>query len=263
MKPEHFLASHPVFTRNELAASLGGRVASTIGSHLDRWRRQGRIVRVKRGVFVRVDPGAHSNGPTVDLIAVASRLAPDAAIAYHTALEVHGHAQSVFERLTFVTWTKASQVTFEGRRFVPVRPRAPLGVDGRGERWIERAERSGTEIRVTTLERSLVDVLDRPRLAGGLDEVWRSLQTIPAVDPGALEEYVITLGSRTLAVKVGFFLESRREELAVPERLLDRLGEFAPRSPVYMDNNRRGRLQSRWRLVVPVELLPDVAGGTR
>jgi hypothetical protein len=33
----------------------------------------------------------------------------------------------------------------------------------------------------------------------------------PALDPKALEEYVVLLGSRTLAAKVGFFLESRRE----------------------------------------------------
>jgi len=130
-------------------------------------------------------------------------------LAYHTALEVHGVAQGAFERLTFLTWTKARPTSFQGRRFTPVRPRASLLAAESGTAWIERADRGGIEIRVTTIERTVADVLDRPELAGGTEEVWRSLHVIPALDPKALEEYVVLLASRTLAAKVGFFLESR------------------------------------------------------
>lgn len=259
MKAETFLTTHSLFTRDELAAVLRGRglAKSTVDSHVARWVKQGRIARVKRGVFVRADSPVRPR----DFIALASRMAPDAAVACHSALEVHGYAQSVFERLTFVTWTGAKPTTFEGRRFVPVRPRAPLRAADRGERWIERAERAGIEIRVTDLERTVVDVLDRPELAGGIDEVWRSLVSVPAVDPGSLEEYVNLLGSKTLAAKVGFFLESRREELVVPKALLRRLRTRVPRSPVLMDRHRKGRLVARWALIVPLGLHADPQGG--
>jgi predicted transcriptional regulator of viral defense system len=261
MKPEAFLLSHPLFTREEFAAALQGRgrAAATVHSHLARWLRQGRIARVKQGVFVRVDPESPERA-SIDLVALASRMAPDAAVAYHTALEAHGFAQSVFERLTFVTWTKARPSSFRGRQFVPVRPRAPLFEARRGERWIERAERSGIEIRVTSLERTVTDVLDRPDLAGGLDEVWRSLAAVPALDPSALEEYVTLLGSRTLAAKVGFFLETRRAELVIPAKLLERLRARIPAAPVAMDRHRRGRLVPRWALIVPVDLLRSERG---
>lgn len=256
MKPESFLTTHSLFTREELAAILRrrGRAEATVDSHLARWVRQGRIARVKRGVFVRLDPAGDRVARPPDFIALASRMAPDAAVAYHTALEVHGYAQSVFEKLTFVTWTGAKPTTFEGRRFVPVRPRAPLFTADRGEGWIERAERAGIEIRVTDLERTVVDVLDRPALAGGIEEVWRSLASVPAIDPGSLEEYVDLIGGKTLAAKVGFFLESRREELVVPATLLERLQTRVPRSPVFMDRRRKGRLVARWALIVPSEL---------
>lgn len=171
MKPDFFLATHSLFTREELAASLSGRTAATVDAHLSRWRRQGRIEKVKRGVFVRTDAVGGNNGPP-DFVALASRMAPDAAVAYHTALEVQGCAQSLFERLTFVTWTRTKATVFRGRQFIPVRPRAPLQDVDRGERWVERAERAGVEVRVTSLERTVADVLDRPALAGGIDEVW-------------------------------------------------------------------------------------------
>jgi predicted transcriptional regulator of viral defense system len=184
-------------------------------------------------------------------------MAPDAAVAYHTALECHGFAQSIFERLTFVTWSKTKATLFQGRRFVPVRPRAPLLAAKRGEPWIERADRAGLEIRVTTLERTVADVLDRSDLSGGVEEVWRSLLSVPALDPGPLEDYLTILGSRTVAAKVGFFLESRREELVIPAALLERLRAHIPRTPVYMDRHGKGRLCSRWALVVPASLIPD------
>lgn len=265
MKPEQFLTTHPVFTRTELEAVLRsrGRAPATVDSHLARWTSQGRIARAKRGVFVRVDDQEQGASPLVDLVALASRMAPDAAVAYHTALEAHGLAQSLFERLFFVTWTKAKPSDFAGRRFVPVRPRAPLLAAGQGEPWVERMDRSGLEIRVTSLERTLADVLDRPELSGGLEEAWRSLSSLPAVDPAALEDYVRLLGNRTLAAKVGLFLETHQEQLAVPAALFERLRSMAPRTPVAMDRRRGGTLVARWRLIVPTGILEDSVDGTR
>lgn len=259
MKPEQFLNTHRVFTRAELQAALRGRASATVDSFLSRWRRQGRIDRVKQGVFVRLD-GLDGPGLLPDFLTLASRMAPDAAAAYHSALEVHGYAQSIFERFTFVTWTKTRATTYLGRRFVPVRPRKQLEAAGGGEPWIERAERAGTELRVTSLERTVADVLDRPALAGGIDEVWRSLSAVPALDPDPLLEYVELLGSRTLAARLGFFLDRRRDELFVPDELLKRLRALTPRSPVYLDRGRPGRLVSGWSLIVPPELHPESEG---
>lgn len=260
MKPEIFLTTHPVFTRAELQVALHGRAEATADSHLSRWRRQGRIDRVKRGVFVRLDGDGPGAGRLPDFLALASRMAPDAALAYHSALEVHGCAQSLFERFTYVTWTGAKRTTYLDRSFVPVRPRARLQAAGSGERWIEELDRAGTELRVTNLERTVADVLDRPALAGGIDEVWRSLQSVPALDPDALLEYVELLDRRTLAARMGFFLDCRREELAVPEALLERLRARIPRSPAYLDRGRPGRLVPRWALIVPTELHPGTGG---
>ena len=250
MKAETFLTTHSLFSRREFAASLQERAEATVAAHLARWTRQGRITRVKQGVYVRVETPPRPP----DFVALASRMAPDAALAYHTALEVHGYAQSLFERFTFATATGAKRTSLQGRIFVPVRPRAPLLNADCGEKWIELFDRSGIEIRVTDLERTVADVLDRPSLAGGIDEVWRSICQVPALDPTSLGEYVGLLGSKTLTAKVGFFLESRREELAIPETFLARLRSRIPRSPVFLDRRRGGRLVARWALIVPHEL---------
>ncbi len=257
MLPDRFLTSHRVFTRAELLAALDGRSTATVDRTLTRWRQQGRIEPVKRGLFVRLGPGE----ALPDYAALAARMAPDAAAAYHTALEVHGCAQSLFERFSFVTWTGVKAVTYRGRDLVPVRPRAQLAADG-GDGWIETHERDGLELRVTSLERTAVDVLDRPDLAGGVEEVWRSLAGLPAIDPVALLDYVLVLGSARVASRVGFFLEIRREELAIPASTLAALQDLLPRHPVHMERALGGRLNRRWRLIVPSELAgpPEEAG---
>jgi len=249
MSPERFLVSHRVFTRGELLAVLEGRAAATVDRTLTRWRHQGRIEPVKRGLFVRLGPG---EGPP-DYPALAARMAPDAAVAFHTALEVHGCAQSLFERFHFVTRTGVKTVSYRGRDLVPVRPRAQLPADG-GEAWIETHERDGLEMRVTSLERTAVDVLDRPNLAGGVEEAWRSLANLPAIDPVALLDYVLALKSARVAARVGYFLESRREELAIPASTLAALQDLLPEHPVYMERALGGRLNRRWRVIVPPEL---------
>ena len=255
MKPETFLAYHSLFTREELAAALEGRRPATLDAHLARWQRQGRIERVKNGLFVRRDPENVAAGSLLpDFVALASRMAADAAVAYHTALEAHGCAQSLFDRLTFVTWTRTKSVEFMGRRLAAVRPRAPLLERKGGEAWIETLDRAGLEVRVTSLERTAVDVLDRPSLSGGIEEVWRSLAGLPAVDPGALLDYIRVLENRTLAARAGYFLETQGEGLAVPGSVIDELQVLRPNHPVHLDRALGGRLNSRWNLIVPREV---------
>ncbi len=258
VRPLDFFAGHPVFTRDEFATALGdGRrpVSGTVDSHLGAYLRAGRIGRVKRGVFIAAQPGEQVATTPVDFLLVASRLAPDAVLAYHTALEAHGYAQSVFERLFFLTQHKVKPVTFRGRAFVPVAPPQVLQRKRLSNKSTVELERRGLTFRATSVERTAVDVLDRPDLAGGLEEVWRSLSAIPLLDLRVVVEYVRLRELATLASKVGLFLERHREHFSVPARVLDELQSLRPRAPHYLDRSRRGKLVPAWNLIVPTALL--------
>jgi predicted transcriptional regulator of viral defense system len=258
VKPLDFFAAHPVFTRAEFATALGDRrsaLSRTVDSHLGAYLRVGRIGRVKRGVFFAVRPGEAVASAPVDFLLVASRLAPDAVLAYHTALEAHGYAQSVFERLFFLTQRKVKPVTFRSRAFVPVVPPQVLQRKRLSNTSTVELERRGLTFRATSVERTAVDVLDRPDLAGGLEEVWRSLSAIPLLDLRVAVEYVRLRGLATLAAKVGLFLERHSEHFSVPERVLDELQSLRPRAPHYLDRSRRGKLVAAWNLIVPTALL--------
>lgn len=129
LTPAQFLGQHRVFTRHELLAALtaSGRNAAAVQSSLEIWMRDGRLRSVKRGVFVKSGIMLER----ADYLALGARLAPDAALAHQSALDVHGWARSHVEDVLFATRTKFLPLTFDQRLFTPVRPRAGLAVPER------------------------------------------------------------------------------------------------------------------------------------
>lgn len=258
MKALDFFSAHPVFTRDEFAQDLGRKRKepnAAVDSTLGRYLRSGRIGRIKRGVLFVAGPGETASRSPVDFLLVASRLAPDAVLAYHTALEAHGYAQSLYERLLFLTERKTKPVAFRGRAFVPVAPPAALRRQGRSFVFTTEVERRGLLCRVTSLERTVADALDRPDLTGGLEEAWRSLAAIPLLDLTQLLEYVRLRSHATLAAKVGLFLELRQKQLAVEQPVLDALRALRPQQPHYLDRSVKGNLVPAWNVIVPTSLL--------
>jgi predicted transcriptional regulator of viral defense system len=259
MKLEHFFNRHPVFTGDELAAFLaseGPRNVRTQEALLLYHVKSGRLVRVRRGLYAVVPPGASAESYPVDPFLLASRLTKDAVLAYHTAMELHGKAYSVYEHFTYLSAAPARPVAFRSHQFKGLRfPRAlPPQVAASFD--VVKADRTGLEVRVTGLERTFVDVLHRPDLAGSWEEIWRSLESVEFFDLDKVTAYVHYLGNATTAAKVGFFLEQHREGLMVDEAHLKAIRDLRPQRPHYMERTRQkaGRFAAAWNLIVPQEV---------
>ncbi len=175
-------------------------------------------------------------------------------LAYHTALEVHGKAHSIFERVFFQSNTPLRQYTFRNFRFECILfPKALRKKDQQGFAT-QTVERTGLDIRVASLERTLVDLLDRPDLGGGWEEIWRSLESVEYFDLDLVVDYVKLLDNRTTAAKVGYYLQQHAETLMVEDRHLEPLRQLRPKQPHYLERGKSGRLVREWGLVVPDSL---------
>lgn len=254
-----FLQNHPVFSGEEFTAFLNARGSSnprTRESTLRYHKRQGTILQVRRGLYCAVPPGTSPEQLPVDSYLVASKLASDGVLAYHTALELHGRSYSVQDQLVYLTskYPSGRSFKFRGIDFRAVAP--PTKLNGK-KPDVETVDRAGQSVRVTGLERTFVDVLDRTRLSGGWEEVWRSLETIPYLDLDRVAEYALLLGNSTTVARAGLFLSQHREALSVEDDLLARLRQRRPRNPKYLTNDepRSGRLIAEWNLVVPEQIL--------
>ncbi len=258
MDSDVFFATHPVFTLDEFvrAGEAGRRALSTAKNTLARQVAAGRLVRIRRGLYAVVPPSAAASQVVVDPFLLTCKLSDDAVIAYHAALQFHGKAYSIWRRFHYLTSAPRRRFFFGGDEFVPVTTPAPLRLSAGRVPGVGESPHAGGLVRVTSLERTLVDVLASPARSGGWEEVWRSLEMVEFFDVDQVVEYAVRLRSAVTAARVGVFLEQHREELMVDAAWLDELRKRRPRQPRYFDpQRRRGRLLGDWNLIVPVEVL--------
>jgi predicted transcriptional regulator of viral defense system len=252
------IATHGLITTEEVDAFLldvGPFTSRTRDRMLAGLCTQGALVRVRRGLYARatVDHG----GPNPYL--VAAHLAPDAVLGVRTALEVRGIVLPNGTRCTYFTRSAST-----GRGPVwcgtVMRPIShPTALVRAGQPFLETELLDGNAcgpMRVATLARSFVDVLDRPRLTGDWPDVLQVLGAIPVLDLDRVVRYLECLDNATTAAKAGWFLERHQEQFGVTPAVLSRLETLRPRGPHYLSRTRResGRYVARWNLVVPPTL---------
>ena len=255
-KTASFLSAHPVFTRAEFATAFGHPAsAANVTSLLRHHLRAGNIKRISREVFAAVPPHLAPERMVVDRFAAASKLRPDGVLGFHSALELHGiaYSESHEVQLISVGRTELVNLPLGACRFV-VPPKALMEAH-KADYHTMAMDRQGVTIRMTTVERTVVDVLHRPNIAGGVEEVLKSLDLVRYLDPAKLADYVELLDNRSLASVSGWWLEKRRDKLGITDDVLARLRARLPRSKHYALGAEPGHavLVEPWRVLLPAQ----------
>jgi predicted transcriptional regulator of viral defense system len=248
-----FFSDTPVFNRAQYARAVGRdagdkAVTTMLSQHL----KAGNIRRIARGVFASVPKHGDAKSWAVDRFLAASRLRPDAVIAYHSALELHGYAYSVGYDVQVLSSGQPGLLKTADFICRFIRPAAPLGPDSR-----TKVDRTGLEVMVTTLERTIADLFDRPDLAGGGDELINSLDLIGRLDAARLAAHLHALGNAAAAGAAGWWLETSRERLGVSSDALEGIRAMAPKQNRYALGAEpgAGRLAAGWRVILPEALI--------
>ncbi len=260
-----FFERNPVFTLEELDTFLTTHRtgnANTRNSLLSYYKNQGRVLSIRRSLFAtipRLYIGAHYQ---LDPFLLASKLAPNAILSHHTALEFHGKAYSLTSKITYTSSTKSIPFNFQGMAYQRVGISPKLSEKQASDFGIVTVNRLGIDVAVTGLERTMVDVLSRPDISGSWEEIWRSLEAIEFFDLDLVLKYLFLLDNNTTFAKVGFYLEQHKNALMVDEAFLQKLEKQKPKSPHYIErgNRKDGTLQKRWNLMVPKALIQQSWG---
>ena len=256
MNVETFLANNQVFTIEEMRSALAMGENSTLNNLLAYHLRRGHIIRIRKGLYYTIPKGTDANTYPADPYLIAGKMAPDSTLAYYTSLGFHGKLHSVRNDFIYITQRKIKppfifrDMTFKG---IAV-PKETLANPNFG---VEIVDYQGCKIRVTTLERTFVDMLDRPALINNWEEIWRSLESIEYLNLQQVLTYAEILNNVTTYARVAFFLDQHREMLGLTEKDLIPFDAFKPKSPHYLDrhNKEPNQLISRWNLIVPKSLL--------
>ncbi len=238
-------ASHVLGLDREASARLLGYLA-----------RRGWLSRVRRGLYVPVPLDARRSGEWVeDSWIVADRVFSPCYIGGWSACEHWDLTEQVFRTLLAVTARKVHDraITLQGMPFrLTVRPTEKHF--GTVPVW-----RGQSQVKVSDPSRTLVDILDDPRLGGGIRTSADILREYVASGHRAdnlLVEYGDRLGNRSVFKRLGYLLEQCHADApgliaACLERRSAGLTALDPsvKSP--------GRIMRRWGLRINVALRPE------
>ncbi len=214
---------------------------------------------VRRGVATRLKPGLfilvpyelgrereYLGNPFVVARALAGD--PDYYISHASAMEVHQMVTQP-QLVVYVTSPRSVRpriVLGTEFRFVRCKPDHVFGV---ADHWATKTEK----IRVSDLERTVIDGLKQSEYCGGFTEVAKGFwMRRDDIAPARLVDYALRLGVGAVIRRLGFLLEVF--EVDAP-RALDRLrgqltASYAVLDPMLPDE---GKFLARWRLQLNVE----------
>jgi len=260
MKIKAFFEANPVFRYEEFAVfmrSQGIIRSASSRQQLSYHHKAGNLIHIRKFLYAVKPTSIKEEDYWIDPYLIASKASSDAVLAYHTALELLGLAYSSFDEFTFLTVRPGQLFSYAGQRFRSVIFPKALLTQNKERYGIETIKREGIKIKLTGIERTIVDVLDRPDLGGGWEEVWRSLDNVIQMDLDKLIEYTLLLKNATIVSKVGYFLEQRPPHLMVDQKYIQKLLPYIPKKPHYMNRNRKekGKYFEKWQLIVPLEIV--------
>lgn len=214
--------------------------------------RRGWLARVKRGLYVPVPLDSRRPGEwTEDSWVVAARAFAPCYIGGWSACEHWGLTEQLFRSLLVVTGrrVRGRDVEMQGMPFhLTVRPADKLF--GTVSVW-----RKANRVQVSDPSRTVVDILDDPRLGGGTRttaEVLAEYMSSKHRDDDRLIDYGDRVGNRTVFKRLGYLLERSSVDAG---RLIDACLARRSSGLTKLDPSvkSRGRIVRRWGLYVNVD----------
>jgi predicted transcriptional regulator of viral defense system len=150
-----------IFELSNLATALGQPV-NTIQSNIE--------TLVKRGIINRIEKGKYCRHNFRNEYVIANYLAPEGAVAYWSALNLHG-LTTQFTNTVFVQTTKLKKnktVFGVSYHFVKVKPCKATGYEVSGV--------GNHAFKITSVEKTIADCFDLPQYSGGYAELLFALK---------------------------------------------------------------------------------------
>jgi predicted transcriptional regulator of viral defense system len=210
--------------------------------------RTGWLIRIAKGQYQLLSAKTGLDPfPMGDKFVLACQAFPDGFIAYGSAAEHHGLSLQVFNSVIIAN-TERSGMRDIGRLSVQLVKVAPTNYLG------FQSLNRGPSVKVATLERTLIDCVDRPDLAGGISDLVELLER--GKKRADIEKVIDLLGSyssKSLIKKVGFLLEQFDYPLteAQTETLLTMSsGVKAYLFSMRLPGTSKTKYSKKWRLIV-------------
>jgi len=233
------LYSRRVINTDDVREILGESHRSV--DYITNLREKGYFQKINKGVYAVVPPNLVDEDFNPDKFLVAGKVKDHYYISHHSALELHGVAQSTYNRVWITTKNPAKHFDYKSISYRFVTTKYYFG--------ITEVSRQGIKIKVSDREKTFLDCIRMIKYAGGLEELMKSLNNFPFLDWEKLLNYLDRFGENKLFQKTGFILDNL--DLRVPEGVREKLRKEVNDRTYYLDENKKSRHVKGWNLMVP------------
>ncbi len=268
------LLSHMEQTAYFLSLRLGKRIINPdfISSHLDistnhatvllhNLAKKGAAVRLAKGRYLLVHPEilygrkGFSEDTLLIIDELMSELKRSYYVAYISAAHLHGIAHQIpFAIHVAVTRRKRRNIRASGIsiRFVTLKQERFFG--------IEDMKYSDTKLKVSNLEKTVLDCLERSELCGGISDVAVMISdSTKRIEWKRLVDYAKLFNNQALVQRLGYILEKLlRQRLNIDKEAIERLHKLGEKKFVYPLEPalpKNGRLNSNWMIIENVKIV--------
>jgi len=182
-------------------------------------------------------------------IFVCKHLANPYFLSHQTALDLYGASQRRINTIYFTITKKIHPINNLNYQIKPI-----ISKKENFFGYVE-GEYQGESIFVSDTERTFLDIINRPELSGGMEDV---INTIFDMEEGMIDyfkllDYLKRFNKKILFQRLGFLFDTPQYKyyFNVPDKFVNSLLHQV-NSVMYFDNNEKsGSLNKKWKVIVP------------
>ena len=238
-----------IFHKKDVVALIKDKNAAK--EILRRYKKQGLISQVRRDLYVATDLASKIS--LASKFEIASHVTPSSYLSYHAALEYHGIAHQVFYDLYISSNESFNNFEYDGIDYTFCQSKSEIGVVN---------PLTDSLIKVTDLERTMLDCINRIDLSGGLEELVECFALITYIDEIKLLDYLHHLNKQILYQKTGFILGYFQKEMKLSDSFFAVCKSNIGKSTRYLtDTHESDTYFKEWRLCAPQNILSFLEQG--
>lgn len=233
------LLKTPVFTVEDVNKHYNNMDSAR--SAIKRLMKDGMVAKIRNNMYTCIS--GETGAPVANRYQIASKITPTSYISHHTAMEYYGITDQVYYDVYVASETSFREFEFDGYTYHYVTSKDLEGV--------ETPAFSGG-IRVTNLERTLVDsVKDMDKIAG-IEEVIQDISSMKRMQEKRVLKYLELLSNQFLYQKMGFLLSEHKEQMGLSDDFFEICKSQIGKSKRYITKDMSGgHYVDEWKLVVP------------
>ncbi len=235
----------PVFSIVDVEELMGN--LKTAYSQLDRWTKKGKVKKIRNNIYSAINP---ATGQIVaNRYQIACAITKTAYLSHHSAFEYYGLANQVFYEMYVSSNMRFNHFEYDQISYRYIVSKTLEGV-------IEATNTEG--VRLTNLERTVIDSIKDVNRIGGLEELLKCLENIDYLEEDKLIKYLDLYDIKSLYQKTGFILKNYQKEMQISDSFIKYcLGKIG-NSIQYLEKDSKDNYYNRqWKLMIPEGLFND------